>query len=440
MTPRFGTDGVRGAAFSELTSDYVEQLGVVAVGVLALAEVVVGRDTRESGYELAAAFARGAASSGARVLDVGVAPTPAVAFIAARLGCAGASITASHNPFHDNGVKIFGIGGTKLTDAEERAIEDGLGKGPASNPGVAIDGSRRDELINAYQDHICAAVGDAALAGMTIVVDCAHGAMSEIAPNVIARLGATVIVINDEPDGRNINAGCGATYPEVVGEAVRLHGAAIGLAFDGDGDRVIAVDHQGEVVDGDHLIALAALDARDRGELEGGVVVTVMTNAGFHVAMEAAGIAVVTTPVGDRSVLAAMEAHGFRLGGEQSGHVIHARHATTGDGLLAGAILAAMVKRKSRTLRELAREAMTSLPQALVNVPLASRVQDPMSVMRADVEEAQRRIGTSGRVLLRASGTEPMVRVMVEASTQSLADEVAHSLAQVVGERLGRVR
>ena len=440
MTPKFGTDGVRGAAFSELTIEYVERLGTVAMQVLASSQVVIGRDTRESGPTLSESFARGAMQGGANVVDLGVAPTPAIAFVAEHLGCAGTSITASHNPYHDNGVKIFGAGGTKLTDDTERAIEDGMTRVTPGDSVGSLDTSRRDDLLRAYQDHVCAAVDSSALAGMKIVVDCAHGAMSEVAPLVIARLGATVIVINDEPDGRNINAECGATHPEVVGEAVRLHGATLGLAFDGDGDRVIAVDHQGEVVDGDHLIALAALDARERGELDGGVVVTVMTNAGFHRAMKEAGIAVVTTSVGDRSVLAAMEEHGYRLGGEQSGHIIHARHATTGDGLLAGVILSAMVRRKSATLRELARGAMTSLPQSLVNVRLGARVDDPMNVMRQDVENASRKVGVSGRVLLRASGTEPMIRVMVEAETQSLADEVAQSLAQIVAERFGSVR
>jgi phosphoglucosamine mutase len=440
MTPKFGTDGVRGAAFSELTTDYVERLGLVAIRVLGVSQVAVGRDTRESSPTFSESFARGAAQGGAMVVDLGVAPTPAIAFVSQRLGCAGASITASHNPYQDNGVKIFGVGGTKLSDDTERAIEDGIAAVVPGATMASTDVSQRDELLLAYQDHVCAAVEPMALAGMKIVVDCAHGAMSEVAPLVVARLGATVIVINDEPNGRNINDSCGATHPEVVGEAVRLHGATLGLAFDGDGDRVIAVDHQGEVVDGDHLLALAALDARERGELEGGVVVTVMTNAGFHRAMKEAGIEVVTTPVGDRNVLAAMEEHGFRLGGEQSGHIIHARHATTGDGLLAGVVLSAMVRRKSATLRELARSAMTSLPQSLVNVRLSARVEDPMNQMHDDVENATRKIGASGRVLLRASGTEPMIRVMVEAETQSLADEVAQSLAQIVAERFGSVR
>ncbi len=440
MTPTFGTDGVRGVAYSELTVEYVQRLGRVAVEVLALTEVVVGRDTRESGPAFAEAIAAGAIAAGARVIDIGVAPTPAIAFVAQHLGCAGVSITASHNPHHDNGVKIFSVGGTKLSDAQQESIERALQDPREVGVSGAVNGSRRGELLAAYVAHVRTAVGEGALSGMTVVVDCANGAMSEVAPEAIAALGATVIVINDEPNGRNINEGCGATHPELVGEAVRLHGAQLGLAFDGDGDRVIAVDHQGEVVDGDHLIALAALDAKERGQLGGGVVVTVMTNAGFHRAMREAGIEVVTTPVGDRNVLAAMEERGFVLGGEQSGHVIHARHATTGDGLLAGAILAAMVHRKKHTLRELAREAMTSLPQALVNVRIGQRVQDPMSVMASDVREAEQKLGANGRVLLRASGTEPMVRVMVEAETQSLADETAKSLADIVAERFGAVR
>ena len=265
MTPTFGTDGVRGVAYSELTVEYVQRLGRVAVEVLALTEVVVGRDTRESGPAFAEAIAAGAIAAGARVIDIGVAPTPAIAFVAQHLGCAGVSITASHNPHHDNGVKIFSVGGTKLSDAQQESIERALQAPREVGVSGAVNGSRRGELLAAYVAHIRTAVGEGASSGMTIVVDCANGAMSEVAPEAIAALGATVIVINDEPNGRNINEGCGATHPELVGEAVRLHGAQLGLAFDGDGDRVIAVDHQGEVVDGDHLIALAALDAKERG-------------------------------------------------------------------------------------------------------------------------------------------------------------------------------
>lgn len=439
---QFGTDGVRGKAFTELTESYATLLGVVAVNVLKLKDIVIGRDTRESGQRIELAFATGCAASGARVHLLGVAPTPAIAAIACARGFAGASITASHNEYSDNGIKIFSVGGIKLTSEQERAIESWLeeptkssGGSAAVSSGPFIDAS---SLLTLYERQVVQTVTANAFAQVHVVLDCANGAMSTVAPDVFAEIGAKVTVINCEPDGRNINAECGATYPSVVSEAVRLHSADIGLAFDGDGDRVIAVDHVGNIVDGDHLIALAARDLRDLGQLVGDtVVVTVMTNIGFHRAMKDRGINVVTTSVGDRAVLAELDAHGYALGGEQSGHIIYRKLATTGDGLLAGVLLVDMVRRAGAPLQQLAKSAMTSFPQVLLNVKVAQRGVDVGEIFAADVDAAQFKLGDTGRILLRSSGTENLVRVMVEAQSHEQAQEIAENLAAVVAQRLG---
>jgi phosphoglucosamine mutase len=442
---RFGTDGVRGVALHELTEDFVASLADVAAHELGFDEVVIGRDTRESGPALAAAVQRGLHTAGARVIDLGVAPTPTVASVAASLGAAAVVVTASHNPYADNGIKIFGIGGGKLSDAQQLRIEQRLAHEAATPDTRSLstetppnDVSRRDELIVGYGNHITSAVGANALAGLSIVVDCANGAFSEIAPRVLVGLGAQVTVIHDEPNGRNINEACGATHVGSLCEAVRLHAADLGLAFDGDGDRVIAVDHRGTPISGDHILALSAIDmAASRKLTHDTVVVTVMTNAGFHSAMRDRGIGVVTTPVGDRNVLAAMEERGLVLGGEQSGHIIHRQFATTGDGLLAGALLAALVARSGRRLHDLAKEAMTLLPQSLINVSTPKRIDDPATTFADEIRDVEESLGGVGRVLLRASGTESMVRVMVEAATQEGADAAAQSLAETVERRLG---
>jgi len=447
---QFGTDGVRGKAFTELTESYATALGIVAVDVLKLKDVVIGRDTRESGQRIESAFAAGCAASGARVHLLGVAPTPAIAAIASAQGFAGASITASHNEYSDNGIKIFAVGGIKLTSEQERAIESrleeldrsagGFAGGSAGGSAAASTSAFIDarSLLARYEQQVVQTVTANAFAQVHIVLDCANGAMSTVAPEVFAKIGAKVTVINCEPDGRNINADCGATHPKVISEAVRLHSADIGLAFDGDGDRVIAVDHVGNIVDGDHLIALAARDLRDQGQLaDNTVVVTVMTNVGFHRAMKARGINVVTTIVGDRAVLAELDAHGYALGGEQSGHIIYRKLATTGDGLLAGVLLVDMVRRAGVPLQQLAESAMTSFPQVLLNVKVAQRGVDLGDIFAAEVGAAQDKLGDTGRVLLRSSGTENLVRVMVEAQTHEQAQEIAENLAAVVAQRLG---
>jgi phosphoglucosamine mutase len=444
---RFGTDGVRGVALTELTEQYVVDLGYATATVLSLKHIVIGRDTRESGLVLQTALARGFAAGGATVELLGVTPTPAIAYAAAQRGCAGAAVTASHNPYADNGVKIFGIGGIKLTDDQERMIETAMAESGAKSTdaqsSVESVAAITDSVaaINDYRSSIESLVPSRAFADIRIVVDCANGAMSDVAPYVLAQLGATVIAIHCEPNGKNINAECGATYPKIIGEAVRLHQAAIGLAFDGDGDRVIGVDHVGNIVDGDHLLALAAIDMHERKVLDGnGVVVTVMTNAGFHEAMAKRGISVVTTPVGDRSVLIALDENNYSLGGEQSGHIIYRKDATTGDGLLAGVRLVDLVRRKNVTLQKLAQDAMTSLPQVLINVRVESVASDLPTQFAQEIAAAERDLNGVGRVLLRASGTEPLVRVMVEAQFEETANSVAQRLAASVIKRLGGSR
>lgn len=430
---RFGTDGLRGRYPGEMSEDVARRAGAAAASVFAGSTILVGRDTRQSGPALVRAFIDGATAAGARCTDVGVAPTPAVAWLCKRHSCAGAVVTASHNPWKDNGVKIFAPGGTKLADAQQDAVQallDGADQG--ATPGSeADDGS---SMVQSWAAHVVATAGRGSLAGLTVVVDCGHGALSGVAPWVVAELGATVVAVNDEPDGRNINDGCGAAHPSRLGGLVRMHRADLGISFDGDGDRVIAADHEGTIVDGDRVIALAAADLLARGELEPRtVVVTVMSNAGFHDAMEALGIGVVTVPVGDRNVLAAMERTGAVLGGEQSGHVVFGRYATTGDGLLTGALLAGIVRRSGTSLRDLAASAMRALPQVLVNARAsAPRVADEMA---EEIAAADARLGGTGRVLVRPSGTEPVVRVMVEAATEELAGAIARDLVAAVERR-----
>ncbi len=437
----FGTDGVRGVAGTELTTEFAHRLGVAAANVLgssAVPGVVVGGDTRESTPELARALATGFGAAGLDVVDLGVAPTPMVAFEASRRGALGAVVSASHNAFHDNGIKLFAPGGRKLSDDVESRIEaelDRLGDElPAAALGVVAPTPDNDH--GPYVDHVLAYLEGRRLDGVRIVVDVANGAACVVGPEVLRAAGADVVVVADRPDGRNINDGCGATVPSFVAAQVLAHGADVGIALDGDADRLIAVDHTGAVVDGDHIIAIVATDLRAKGELrDDTVVVTVMTNLGFRLAMQEAGIHVVETAVGDRYVLEALAAGGYSLGGEQSGHVIFADHATTGDGTLSAIALLDAVSRAGRPLAELASEAMTSLPQVLVNVRIASRVPDVAELLADDITRVEAELGDHGRVLVRASGTEPLVRVMVEAPTHDLARRVADDLAAVATRR-----
>ena len=431
---QFGTDGVRGVALTELTTEFATRLGRAAARVLGAGDVtsvVVGGDTRESTEVLDRALCDGFALEGLDVVRLGVAPTPQVAFEAQRRGAIGAVVSASHNPWTDNGIKLFARGGVKLADDVEGRIEAEL----ATLAAVATAGDR-GRIVDATADHdayIAHVVGfleGLDLDGLRIVLDAANGAAHQIGPEALRAAGADVIVVAASPDGRNINDGCGATAPSLVADAVLAHGADVGIALDGDADRLIAVDHTGKVVDGDHIIAITAKDLRSRGELRHDtVVVTVMTNLGFRLAMRAEGIDVVETAVGDRYVLEALAAGRFSLGGEQSGHVIFADHATTGDGILTAVALLDAVRRSGRPLAELAGDAMTSLPQVLVNVRVARRLPDVADRLAAEIAAAERELGGSGRILVRASGTEPLVRVMVEAPTHDQAQSVANSVA-----------
>jgi phosphoglucosamine mutase len=440
---KFGTDGVRGVANSELTAEFALRLGRAAARVLSTGQtptVVIGGDTRISTPMLEAALAAGFAAEGVDVRRLGVVPTPAVAFAAQRTGAMGAMVSASHNPYRDNGIKLFATGGIKLADDVEAAIERELDamQPPVGQPGrIAVSGDAvRDGVIAEYVDHVVSIAGGRTASSLRVVVDAANGAASSLARVVFERLGVDVVVIGDEPDGTNINEACGATFPSTVAEAVVARGADVGIALDGDADRLIAVDHTGRVVDGDHIIAIAAIDLAARGLLANDtVVVTTMTNLGFHHAMRAAGIGVVTTDVGDRYVLEALAAGGHVLGGEQSGHVIFADHATTGDGMLTAVALLDIIARSGRSLADLAASAMTSLPQILVNVEVSERVPDVAELLADDVARLETALAGSGRVLLRPSGTEPLVRVMVEAATAGEADRVAHDLATVVRAR-----
>ena len=441
MTLRFGTDGVRGVANSELTPELTLVLGRAAARVLGRRRWLIGRDTRQSGPLLTAALAAGLASEGADVADLGVLPTPGVAFASVAQGVPAAVISASHNPFGDNGIKLFAAGGKKLTDDTEQQLEAELGAlldghPPVERPVGAEVGTLGFDRAAAvsYESHLVASVLEGRrLDGLRVVVDCANGAASQIGPRVLLRLGARVEVIHAEPDGVNINQGSGSTHPEALQAAVRAQGADVGLAFDGDADRMLAVDADGGLVDGDHVIALCAIDLHEQGQLPlDTVVVTVMTNLGFHLGMRDRGIKVVQTDVGDRYVLEAMAEGGYALGGEQSGHVIFRRLATTGDGLLTGLRVLDLVRRSGRPLAELAAAAMTRLPQVLVNVEVAHR--DPAIAERiaTDVGAAETELGDHGRVLIRPSGTEPLVRVMVEAPTEHRARGIAEHLASVV--------
>lgn len=441
--PSFGTDGVRGVAISEITPEYVLALGRAVGTVLGSPRLLIARDPRVSGPILEAAFSAGVAAVGVRVEQLGVVPTPTVALIARLENVPGVMITASHNKFSDNGVKVFAAGGRKLTDTDQELIESEVHKimsgvtPSTSDVGVII---RRSDAVTLYVDHLVELFGEGSLAGLRIVVDSANGAMSQVAQLVLQRLGADVISMNDAPNGRNINDACGATSPQTLCDFVSGTGTGvsvdIGFAYDGDGDRLIAVDENGHVVDGDRLIALSVLDRREHNTLANNtVVVTVMSNLGFHQAMKQVGVNVVTTTVGDRYVLDAMEDGGFVIGGEQSGHIIHRDLATTGDGLLASIVLAQLVRRRQEKdgskFSHLAGSIMQTFPQVLKNVKVAVRPTDVAKLLATEIAAEEAILGDNGRVLVRASGTEPLIRVMVEAPTAQLADEAANRLVAI---------
>ncbi|MBL1105634.1 phosphoglucosamine mutase [Streptomyces sp. 5-8] len=448
----FGTDGVRGVANADLTAEMALGLSVAAAHVLAeagtfeghKATAVVGRDPRASGEFLEAAVVAGLASAGVDVLCVGVLPTPAVAHLTGALGAdLGVMLSASHNAMPDNGIKFFARGGHKLADELEDKIEAVYESHRHGEPwerptGAGVGRVRTyDEGSEQYIAHLLSVLPNR-LDGLTIVLDEAHGAASGVSPEAFTRAGARVVTIGAEPDGLNINDGCGSTHLDKLKAAVVEHGADFGVAHDGDADRCLAVDHTGEEIDGDQILSVLALAMRERSALRSDTVVaTVMSNLGFKLAMEKAGIRLVQTAVGDRYVLEEMKEHGYALGGEQSGHVIILDHATTGDGTLTGLLLAARVAETGRTLRELA-SVMERLPQVLVNVPDVDKSRVRTSAdLAAAVAEAERELGETGRVLLRPSGTEPLVRVMVEAADIEQARAVAGRLADVVKSALG---
>ena len=438
----FGTDGIRGTALTELTVEVAYALGRAVVEVLGADAVVVGRDTRISGPILSAALIAGIVDCGASVLDVGVLPTPGVAHLCAVKGLPGAVVSASHNPFEDNGIKILSAGGTKLTDNEESAVAEALNVLLAEGVELPllVEHPLDDHDVDAaatYVDHLVSVLGSDGLAGLRVVVDCANGAATPVAAEVLGRLGAVVEVLAADPDGTNINDGVGSTYPMTVADAVLASGANIGLALDGDADRLVAIDETGSIVDGDTLLVLFARDLAEAGRLGGAVVVTVMSNLGLHVALAEAGIEVVEVGVGDRNVLHALDDRGLVLGGEQSGHVIFRDLATTGDGLLTGILLADLVQRSGQTLSALAAGALELYPQVLVNVEVDQLdVLSDEVILAAEAALAER-LGTTGRVLLRPSGTEPLVRIMVEAADAEVARREADDLARLVADRLG---
>jgi phosphoglucosamine mutase len=430
---KFGTDGVRGVALTELTPELVRALGRAAASTLGPARCAIARDTRESGPVLEAALAEGLAAGGVDVVLLGVAPTPAAAWLSAADGVMGAVISASHNPYGDNGVKLFVPGGRKLTDPEEDSLEAELhrlveGGAPApAEPGAISDDPSG---VGRWEASVVASIGGRRLDGLRVVVDAAHGAATAAAPAILTALGAEVEVLHAAPDGRNINAGCGSTHPDDLQATVVARGADAGIALDGDADRALAVDGRGRLVDGDQIMAITAVDRHGRGALAGdAVVVTVMTNLGFHLGMAAHGIEVVQVPVGDRHVLAALAERGLSLGGEQSGHLVFADLATTGDGLLTAVQLLDVVAHTGRPLAELADEAMTRLPQVLRNVVVHRPGAEVVAELDRAVVAAAAELGEQGRVLLRPSGTEKLVRVMVEAPTQEQAEAVAERLA-----------
>ena len=441
MTRLFGTDGVRGVFGRDLTLDLAGALGAATARVLRAGgaerpRLVIGRDTRASGRALEDAFAEGALEAGADLLLAGVEPTPAIAFLTASTQAdAGVVISASHNPPEYNGIKLFGRGGRKLADATEEAIEAALD--------VGDDGALRGSVLPfpdaeaTYADHVVACA-EARLDGMRIVVDCANGAASHVAPLVLAALGAEILTIHDTPDGSNINLACGALHPEAVAAEVRRTDADAGVAFDGDADRALFADRTGAVIDGDQVLAACALAMREAGTLAGDRVVgTVMANLGFRLAMREAGIHVLETPVGDRYVLEAMVASGANLGGEQSGHVIFLDDSPTGDGLLTAVRFLSLASRRHVGVDALA-AAMTRLPQVLVNVPVRDRAAlAGAAQVWAAVRSAEAELGDDGRILVRASGTEDVVRVMVEATAPEAAARHADAIAGIVRAALG---
>ncbi|ADK28198.1 phosphoglucosamine mutase [Corynebacterium pseudotuberculosis] len=446
MTRLFGTDGVRGLANKKLTASLALKLGAAAAEVLTKDNrsgsrrpvAVVGRDPRASGEMLAAALSAGMASRGVDVLRVGVLPTPAVAYLTDFYGAdMGVVISASHNPMPDNGIKFFSKGGHKLPDSVEDEIEmmmETISDGGPTGHGIGRVIEEAVDAQESYLKHLKGAIQQS-LEGITVVVDCANGAASEVAPLAYSTAGANVIAIHNHPNAYNINDNCGSTHIDQVIAAVKEHGADLGLAHDGDADRCLAVDAEGNVVDGDQIMAILALAMKENGELrKSTLVATVMSNLGLRLAMKESGINLITTQVGDRYVLEALNAGGYSLGGEQSGHIVLPDHGTTGDGTLTGLSLMARMAETGLSLKVLA-GAMAVLPQVLINVPVSDKtiIMEHPEVIAA-LEQATDALGETGRVLLRASGTEELFRVMVEAAEEETARRIAGELAALVAK------
>jgi len=449
MRKLFGTDGVRGVANLEpMTSETAMQLGRAAAHLFMRRagrhRIVIGKDTRVSGYMLESALTSGICSMGVDVLLVGPMPTPAIAFLTRSLRAdAGVMISASHNPYQDNGIKFFSNDGLKLPDEMEARIEQLIVSNEISHLRPTADAIgkafRIDDAEGRYIEFVKRSLPkDLDFQGITLVVDCAHGAAYKVAPAILRELGATVKVIGNSPDGLNINAGCGAVHPELVQKAVLEHGAHVGIALDGDADRAMFVCEKGNVIDGDHIMAALGIDLHRQGRLAKQTVVgTVMSNFGLELALSQAGITLARTAVGDRYLLERMLGDGFNFGGEQSGHFIFLDHNTTGDGLVSALQVLSLMKRTQKPLSELAR-AMTAVPQVLVNVKVSHKpTLDTVPDLEEAIRAGERRLNGSGRVLVRYSGTESLLRIMVEGERDALIQEVADQLAQVVRTHLG---
>lgn len=443
MGKLFGTDGVRGIANTELTPEMAFILGRAATYFFGKDHdqpvFIIGRDTRISGQMLECALAAGICSAGGKAIAIGVAPTPAVAYLSRKLGAqAGVVISASHNPFADNGIKFFAGNGYKLPDAAEEQIEalvlnkeDTLPRPTGEKVGIV---EYRPELVSDYADFVVSTVnGD--FKNLTVVADCANGAAFRVAPEVLRRLGATVIVLNDSPDGVNINKGCGSTHLEQLQEAVLRHKADIGIGHDGDADRCLAVDEQGNIVDGDQIMVICALNLMKAGQLKDNMLVaTVMSNIGLHRAIKQAGGQVKVTPVGDRYVLEEMMEHGYVLGGEQSGHIIFSDYNTTGDGVVTALKLIEAVKNSGKKLSELA-ALMIRYPQVLVNVRVKSKQGwQENKAIEAAIQQGESELGDTGRILVRPSGTEPLIRVMAEGPDLDQLNRIVNSIADTIRE------
>lgn len=447
MGKLFGTDGIRGVANREITAEMAYRMGLAATAYFgqhtdAQPIILIGRDTRISGQMLESALAAGICAAGGKAILLGVIPTPAVAYLARKLGAqAGVVISASHNVFSDNGIKFFGGNGYKLLDAIEAELEEMLLEGldkiakPIGERVGTIE--HRTDLREDYIQYALSTV-QGKLDGMKIVVDCANGSSYQVTPDVLTRLGAEVIVLNNAPTGININDNCGSVHLESLQAAVKEHGADMGIAHDGDADRCLTVDENGEVVDGDHMMAICALKLQQEGKLaDNTLVATVMSNIGLHQAMKKAGIRIEVTPVGDRYVLENMRANGYVLGGEQSGHIIFSDVATTGDGLITALQIVQAVAHSGKKLSELS-ACMVTFPQLLVNVRVKTKAGwETNEAIAQAIREGEEALGDTGRILVRPSGTEPLIRVMAEGPTAEVLDTIVGKIADVVRKEQG---